>query len=69
MARYFVYCENHGQIGGFYSDPDRAAAKRRNYILSTPGPHGSVDVIEEYSRLRYGHNVINLRKYRRSRGE
>ncbi len=65
MARYFLYCEKHGKIGRYYSDPDEASKGRKKYKRNSPGPHGKVEVIEEYSISKYGHVLVSLRKYRK----
>ena len=51
MAKYYAYCQKHGQIGGKYSNPDEASRQRKKHLLNVSGPHGTVDVIEESTDL------------------
>ena len=64
MARYFVYCEKHGNIGGYYDTPNEASRYRRKHLINVPRPHGKVDVIEEYDINKYGKKQTMLRKYK-----
>jgi len=65
MAKYYVYCENHGVIGDNYSDANAASQVRTNHILNVTGPHGKVNVIEQREILKYGQKIFSLRKYKK----
>ena len=65
MANYYVYCEAHGKLNGIYSTADAASIARKQHIINVLGPHGKVNVIEEYSQEKYGQTVKNIRKYRK----
>jgi hypothetical protein len=65
MARYYAYCQKHGQIGAKYNNPNTAAEQLEKHLLNVSENHGKVDVIEEYLIEKYGQKLASLRKYKK----
>lgn len=65
MAKYYVYCEAHGQLSPNYDTADQASLARSQHLTNVPGPHGIVHVIEEFTQNKYGRTVIALRQYKK----
>jgi len=65
MAQFYVHCEVHGKIEDYYSDPNNASRARTAHRMNIPKPHGTISVIEEYPREKYGQELITVRKYRK----